>query len=420
MPTLLTASFTQKILKPREKFAHKGTFGHALLLAGSKGKMGAAVIASKACLRSGTGLLTVHTPSCGTAILQTSIPEAMVSEDTNPSFIADLPEDLHRFSAIGVGPGIGTERDTELLLHAFLDLIQSPIVVDADALNAIAIDKRLLAKLPENAILTPHPKEFERLIGNTWTNREERTEIQVQFSRKNKVIVVLKDAETVISTPDGKLFQNTTGNPGMAKGGSGDALTGMITAFLAQAYSPIEAAQLAVYLHGLAGDLAVSTFSEHALLVSDLIDFIPKAFQKIETFTPNGLFDTYKPKGFSTISPYLMVKNPRSYIAFLQKALFAEVIDITQDETHEIRNAILQIGESCFMISPANPPFEAASTSFYLYVNDVDSFYKHAIDNGATSIFEPADMPYQDRQAGIQDEEGIYWWISKRLVEKNY
>lgn len=281
METKITQEIVNKTLKPRKKNAHKGDFGHALLIAGSKGKMGAALIASRACLRSGVGLLTVHVPKCGANILQIGCPEAMVLEDSNENHFTSF-KDLKSFKTIGIGPGIGIKSKTQKAVFELLNTIDFPLVIDADAINCLSLNKDWLKLMPENSVLTPHPKEFERLVG-VWKTEKEKIEKQITFSKNFKCILVLKGHFTTVSTPFGKLYKNTSGNPGMAKGGSGDALTGMITAFIAQNYSPEKAALIGVYLHGLAGDLAVIEKSEFGMLASDLIDFIPNAFLKLRT-----------------------------------------------------------------------------------------------------------------------------------------
>ncbi len=266
----------KKLLIPRNKFSHKGTYGHGLLICGSKGKMGAAVLAARACLRSGTGLLTVHIPQCGNEILQTTVPEAMVDLDENIDRISSIGN-IEKYDAIGIGPGIGRSAETQKMLFQFLEDVKKPIVLDADALNILAEHREQLKKIPAHSILTPHPKEFERLAGKS-INDFERHNLQIRFSIEQNVIVVLKGAHTCITLPDGKAFFNSTGNPGMAKGGSGDALTGMILAFLSQQYKPEHAALLGVYLHGLAGDLAAKKKGVYSMICSDLIEAIPKAF----------------------------------------------------------------------------------------------------------------------------------------------
>lgn len=272
----LTGRFIKTLIHPRGKFSHKGTFGHALLIAGSYGKTGAAVLSAKAALRSGAGLLTVSIPSCGHNILQSTVPEAMVLIDKNEKYItAGIVSE--NYSAVGIGPGIGTEKETQAALKTILESCAKPMVIDADALNCIGLNKEFLPLIPENAILTPHLKEFERIAGKA-TNDFDRNRLQVEFSKTHKVYVVLKGAYTCISTPEGNCYFNSTGNPGMAKGGSGDVLTGIITGLLAQGYSSLNAAILGVYLHGLAGDKAKDKKGEAAMIATDLIDNLPEGF----------------------------------------------------------------------------------------------------------------------------------------------
>jgi NAD(P)H-hydrate epimerase len=209
-------------------------------------------------------------------ILQTAIPEAMCSVSDENDFIADLPN-LENYNAIGVGPGIGTNKQTQNVLKLLIQNTKIPLVLDADALNILSENKTWLAFLPENSILTPHPKEFERLVGK-WNNDEERLKLQVEFSIKNKVIVVLKGAHTSISMPNGKTYFNSSGNPGMATAGAGDVLTGIITSLLAQGYSPENASIMGVYLHGIAGDVAAENLGEEALIASDIIEHLPQAY----------------------------------------------------------------------------------------------------------------------------------------------
>lgn len=260
----------------RSKFGHKGTYGHALLIAGSFGKMGAAVLASKACLRSGVGLLTTQIPHLGYPIIQTAVPEAMASVDQHDYNFTEFP-DLSQFSAIGVGPGIGMKSNTKKALCELLEKSQVPLVIDADALNILAENKTWLEKIPPNSILTPHPGEFKRLIGES-PNSYKNIQKQLEFSKMYKVIVLLKGAFTSISTPDGKLYFNSTGNPGMATAGSGDVLTGIILGLLAQGFQPEKAAIAGVFVHGLAGDLAAKEKSEISLVAGDIIEFLGKAF----------------------------------------------------------------------------------------------------------------------------------------------
>ncbi len=278
---LIESKQVKKIRKKRTKFSHKGNFGHALLVAGSYGKMGAAVLASKSCLKSGVGLLTTHVPHWGYQIMQTSVPEAMVSIDRSEMFFTEFPE-LSVFNAIGIGPGINTKKNSVSAFEEILNnMTDQKMVVDADGLNILSQNKFLLVKLPKNAILTPHPKEFERLAGK-WKNEMHRLKILQKFSQQYEVITVLKGAHTVISLPDGNFFFNATGNPGMASAGSGDTLTGIILALLAQGYSEEDAAILGVYIHGLAGDVALtSSNSEESLIATDIINSLGNAFNKL-------------------------------------------------------------------------------------------------------------------------------------------
>ena len=269
-------SMVKQLILPRSKFGHKGIYGHALLIAGSYGKMGAAILASRGCLRAGAGLLTTHIPHLGYSIIQAAVPEAMASVDQHDSIFTEFP-DLSQFSAIGAGPGIDKKTNTCRALVELIKQSKAPMVLDADALNILAETPELLEKLPENTILTPHPGEFKRLAGETG-NSWERLQNQIAFSIKYKVVVVLKGANTSVSMPDGRVFFNSTGNSGMATAGSGDVLTGIILGLLAQGLSAKNAAIAGVYLHGLAGDIAAHEISENALVASDIIVNLGKAF----------------------------------------------------------------------------------------------------------------------------------------------
>jgi hydroxyethylthiazole kinase-like uncharacterized protein yjeF len=273
-------AFVTKTIKPRSKFAHKGNYGSALIVAGSYGKIGASVLCAKACMKAGAGLVTAHVPACGYQIMQTSVPEVMVTTDFGERFLSGLP-DLSHYDAIGIGPGIEKHSDTFEVVAQLLSNFHKPVVVDADAINIIAIEKSFLKKLPEGSILTPHPGEFKRLAG-PWSDDFEKLEKQISLSKSHKVYIVLKGAHTSVTSPEGKVFFNATGNPGMATGGSGDVLTGMITSFLGQGYAPEEAAILGVYLHGLAGDLGALNLGEESLMASDIISYIPQAVKKLK------------------------------------------------------------------------------------------------------------------------------------------
>ncbi|UAM98190.1 NAD(P)H-hydrate dehydratase [Polaribacter litorisediminis] len=267
------------ILKKRNPFSHKGDFGKAILFAGSYGKMGAATLAAKACLRAGVGLLTVYIPKCGFTIVQTSIPEAMVICDKQKKMITSTTA-LNKYNVLGIGCGIGTAKKTTKALKQIIRSFHKPMIIDADAITIISKNKDWFQWIPAESIFTPHLKEFERLVGVS-DNENERIKLQIDFSKRNKVYVVLKGHQTIISCPNGKIYRNTTGNAGMAKGGSGDALTGILTAFLAQNYTPKNTCILGVYIHGLAGDLAVQETGEFSLLASDVIKAIGRAFLEI-------------------------------------------------------------------------------------------------------------------------------------------
>jgi NAD(P)H-hydrate epimerase len=269
----------RSLLPRRSKFAHKGTFGHSLMISGSYGMMGAALLAGESCLRSGTGLVTLHVPRFGYAIVQTGFPEAIVSLDQSDILFSE-PPDLSPYSAIGIGPGLGCKPNSSKGLKMLLERTKVPLVIDADGLNILSQHPEWYALLPEGCILTPHPKEFDRLAGESRSSYERHLK-QLEFARKHKVVVVLKGAHTGIASPDGSYCFNTTGNPGMATGGSGDVLTGLLTGLLAQGLSSFNAALAGVYLHGLAGDLAAEASSEEALIAGDIILYLGEAFREV-------------------------------------------------------------------------------------------------------------------------------------------
>jgi len=267
------------LLPRREKFANKGSFGHALMISGSYGMMGAALLAGESCLRSGAGLVTLHVPKFGYSIVQTAFPEAIVSLDQSDILFSE-PPDLDPYSAIGIGPGLGTKPNSGKGLKMLLERTGVPLVIDADGLNILSQHPEWYELLPEGTILTPHPKEFDRMAGESSSSWERHLK-QKEFSKRYKVVVVLKGAHTGIASPDGKYWFNSTGNPGMATGGSGDVLTGLICGLLAQGVSPQDAALAGVYLHGLAGDLAAEASSEEALIAGDMILYLGEAFREI-------------------------------------------------------------------------------------------------------------------------------------------
>lgn len=262
------------LIRPRDPLSHKGTHGHALLIAGNKGKMGAAVLAARACLRTGAGLVTVAIPEEERFILQTAIPEAMLSWRT-----ATFTEQ-EKYTTIGIGPGIGTGEGEYRLLTGILQHYGKPIVLDADALNLLSLHKEDLKYIPAGSILTPHPKEFDRLFGDHATH-EERIRTAIRVSEKNPWVIILKNAATVI-IQDGTCYTNTTGNAGLAKGGSGDVLCGMVTALLAEGYSPLHVARIGVCLHGLAADICLQQQSMESMLATDVIENIGNAFKAVQ------------------------------------------------------------------------------------------------------------------------------------------
>ncbi|WP_282039017.1 NAD(P)H-hydrate dehydratase [Saccharicrinis aurantiacus] len=267
------------ILKKRSRFAHKGTFGHALLIAGSYGKMGAAVLSGKACLKSGLGLLTCHIPHWGYQIMQTSVPEAMVNIDRSEMYFTQFPT-LDTYAAIGIGPGLNTKPNSAKAFEQLLINNQKPMLIDADALNLLAENNALLKHLGSHTVLTPHPGEFKRLVGE-WENDTEKLEKLTLFSKQHKCTTILKGAYTITCLADGTCYFNSTGNPGMASAGSGDVLSGIILSLLAQGYSCKDASILGVYLHGLSADIALNTESQESLIASDIINHLAAAFKEI-------------------------------------------------------------------------------------------------------------------------------------------
>ena len=272
-------SEVSSLLKKRNKFDHKGVFGHGLLISGSSGKMGAAVLGAESALRTGIGLITCHVPACGVIIIQSSVPEAMVEPDTNEKHVSSIGN-TDSYDAVGIGPGIGQEPASQEALKKLLTECKKPMVLDADALNILSMKKESLSLLPERVILTPHPKEFERLAGKSG-NSYQRLNRQIEFSKEYKCIVVLKGAHTSITTPEGKVFFNSTGNPGMATAGCGDALTGILLSLLAQGYTSENAAVLGVFLHGLAGDIAAGELCYESMIATDIIKCLSKAFNTL-------------------------------------------------------------------------------------------------------------------------------------------
>ncbi|MEO7307724.1 MAG: NAD(P)H-hydrate dehydratase, partial [Ferruginibacter sp.] len=275
---LIGEEIIKTIYKPRSKFAHKGTYGHAALLCGSYGMIGAAVLSSIACLRSGAGKLSSIIPKCGYDILQTAVPEAMCIVTGEDHLLS--ASGIEKFDAVGIGPGIGMYPSHKKLLADIFEKVNAPMVIDADALNCIAANKELLKAIPPSSILTPHPKEFERLFGQS-ENDLKRLQLALLQSKELNIYIVLKGHYSFISTPGGIGYFNSTGNPGMATAGSGDVLTGIFTGLLAQGYSSLESCLLGVYLHGLSGDIAAAKYSPEAMIARDIIASLGDAFKQI-------------------------------------------------------------------------------------------------------------------------------------------
>ncbi|MBR9915078.1 MAG: NAD(P)H-hydrate dehydratase [Algicola sp.] len=263
------------LYQPRQKYAHKGTYGHALIVGGSYGKIGSVLLASRATLSIGAGLVTAYIPKCGYQIMQTALPEAMVITGENEQIISDINVTFEP-TVIGLGIGMGTDKKTILGLEAFLKEHQRPMVIDADGLNCLAQKKSLLKLLPEHTVLTPHPKELERLIGH-WKDDFDKLKKTKEFSKKYQVIVVIKGAHTITVFQD-KYYVNTTGNPGMATAGSGDVLTGIITGLISQGYEALSATVFGVYLHGKAADIAIEDLGYQSLIASHIIEALGDAY----------------------------------------------------------------------------------------------------------------------------------------------
>ncbi|WP_185873853.1 NAD(P)H-hydrate dehydratase [Blattabacterium cuenoti] len=280
-------NYIQYIYKKRKKFSHKGDYGHGLLIGGHYGMIGAMILSAKASFKIGIGKLSIYTPKCGYNILQNSIPEAIIKTDINNYFISNIPNNLPKYlkiKSIGIGMGIGKNPKTIYALETFLlkNKKLPPIVIDADAINIISTKLKILDYLPKNnTIITPHVKEFYRLCG-AWKNDYQKLDKLKKISNKYKIFIVLKGPHTVISTPNGNLYFNSTGNPGMATAGSGDVLSGIITGLLSQGYSPKNSCILGVYLHGLSGDIASKELNEESIMANDIINYIGKSYKKIK------------------------------------------------------------------------------------------------------------------------------------------
>ncbi len=276
---LVEARSVRPLLKKRPPFSGKRDFGSVMLFAGSAGMMGAAALAARGCLRSGAGLVTVHSARVGMPVIQTTVPEALFEPDRNENYVFDMTMH-HDHQGVAIGPGLGTNDRTIDALEAFLKNHKKPVVLDADALNCIAKRPQLLSLLQANSIITPHVGEFDRLFGEH-KNSEERLKKAIDMAKYYNIIIVLKGHYTATVRPTGKVYFNSTGNPGMATAGAGDVLTGVIVALLSQGYRPEVAATIGVYIHGLAGDMAVEKTGEWGLLASDIAEHCGLAIKAI-------------------------------------------------------------------------------------------------------------------------------------------
>ncbi|XZF14570.1 NAD(P)H-hydrate dehydratase [Chitinophagaceae bacterium MMS25-I14] len=272
------AASVKHLYRPRQPFSHKGTYGNVLMIGGSYGMMGAITLATEAALKAGAGKVTALVPECGYTIMQLAIPEAMC-RTAGKSELTEITG-WEKYNAIGIGPGMGTDPDTVKAFGAFLDACKQPLVIDADALNILARNPDWLGRLPHGSVLTPHPKEFERLFGPAPDSMMQLEQARIQAMRYN-VNIVLKGRYTAVVTSEGNCYYNTTGNPGMATGGSGDVLCGIITGLIAQGYATHDAAVMGVYLHGLAGDFAAEALSMEAMTAGDITRYLGKAFMLI-------------------------------------------------------------------------------------------------------------------------------------------
>ena len=278
--TIVEENDVRQLMLPRSPYAHKGQMGNALLIAGSYGMAGAAILAARACMRAGVGKVTVNSPKRNLPLLQVAVPEAIVQNSLEETYFAEAV-DTEDFNALGIGPGLGQSEQTAIAMIAQLRRTQCPIVVDADALNILANHRAWLQQLPQDIIMTPHPKELDRLEGHSADSYERLTKAS-NLAERLKGYIVLKGHHTAICCPGGHILFNSTGNAGMATAGSGDVLTGIITGLLARGYKPQDACIVGVYLHGLAGDIAAHELGEESLTASDIINCLPRAFKRLK------------------------------------------------------------------------------------------------------------------------------------------
>lgn len=279
--SIIEENEVRKLLIPRHDFEHKGSIGNALLIAGSYGMAGAAILSARACLRSGVGKVTVHTPRKNYNAMQTAVPEAVMQMDREETLFSEAV-DAEDFDALGIGPGLGQSENTAIALIAQLRRTTAPIVADADALNILANHRAWMQQLPKGIVMTPHPKEFERMYGNRCNGDYERLAKAREMAEHLQAFILLKGHYSALCLPDGSVIFNSTGNSGMATAGSGDALTGIITALLSRGYRQREACIIGMYVHGLAGDLAAKEVGKESLIASDIIKYLPKAFLRLE------------------------------------------------------------------------------------------------------------------------------------------
>ena len=277
--TLVEENDIRPLLLKRNPYAHKGNMGNALIIAGCYGMGGASVLATKACLRAGAGKVTAHTPKQNNVIMQVSVPEAIIQLDRDETIFSEAVE-AEDYNAVGIGPGLGTNEQTAIAVITQIRRSQCPVVVDADAINILANHRAWLQQVPKGVILTPHPKELERLEGHSTDSYEQLTKART-LAERLQAFVILKGHHSALCLPDGHVIFNSTGNAGMATAGSGDVLTGIITGLLARGYKQQEACLIGMYLHGLAGDIAVRELGEESLIASDLIQYLPQAFKKL-------------------------------------------------------------------------------------------------------------------------------------------
>ena len=278
---VLEESDVRSRLLHRDDFAHKGNMGNALIVAGSYGMSGAAILATRACLRSGVGKVTVHTPRKNYGVMQISVPEAVLHMDHEETAFTEAV-DTDGFDALGIGPGLGCQETTAIAMIAQIRRAQCPIVADADALNILASHRAWMQQLPKGIIMTPHPKELDRLTGSPANADFERLHRTRELAQSLQAYIILKGHNSALCLPDGQVVFNPTGNSGMATAGSGDVLTGIITALLARGYHQQNACIVGMYLHGLAGDIAVKTLGKESLTASDIIDYLPHAFKHLD------------------------------------------------------------------------------------------------------------------------------------------